>query len=119
MPLLDDLFDQPSDLLLVGQIADDDIDLSPQGLDLIVRLLVLGGTLDEDHVGPRTSESQSHVGSDSPSGPGDQGRLVREREERGEVVVGRGHSAMLDRSVCFLETAERGLSACKVIMVEL
>ena len=86
MSLFDHLGDQSSNLRLVSQVANDDIDLAPERLDLIVRLLVLGRTLDEDEVSSCPGQGKSHRGADSPGGSRDQGRLAREREEMREVV---------------------------------
>lgn len=90
---LDYLGDQTSDLHLVGKITDDDLDLASQSLDLIVRLGVLGRTLDEENVCPCTSERQSHRGADASGPAGDQSRLARQAKEIGEVVLLRSRGA--------------------------
>jgi len=76
MTLLDHLGDQSPDLDLVGKITNDDLDLASQSLDLIVRLGVLGGSLDEEDICTCASEGQSHGRSDAPGSAGDQSRLA-------------------------------------------
>lgn len=102
-------FIEPADLLVAGVVdedADGAIDLdavqqSPNGLAVgeiggVGRPAELGGqgeqlirsTCDEGHSRPRSSQSSCEVGTDPPTGTGNQGPNARDLHSQTEAVVG-------------------------------